>query len=41
MKTQAKTRLVRFGDARRLTRAIAEGPFTELNTSRKWHTPPE
>ena len=41
MTKPTRSGLVRIGDARRLTRASTDGPFTELNTSRKWQTPPE
>lgn len=33
--------ILRLGAARRLTRAIAMGPFTELNPARHWTMPPE
>lgn len=41
MRIQAETRVLRFGAARRLTRAILMGPFTELNPVRHWTMPPD
>ena len=41
MTTRAVTPVLRFGGARRLTRAIAMGPFTELNPARHWTMPPD
>lgn len=41
MQIQPKARVLRFGPARQLTRAVSIGPFTELSPIRFWHTPPE
>ncbi|WP_287926054.1 hypothetical protein [Brevundimonas sp.] len=41
MRFQAETHVLRFGAARRLTRAILTGPFTELNPARHWTMPPD
>lgn len=41
MKIRNETRVLRLGAARRLTRAILMGPFTELNPARHWTMPPE
>lgn len=41
MKIQNETRVLRLGAARRLTRAILMGSFTELNPARHWTMPPE
>lgn len=35
-----KPRLLRLGDARRLTRAVMDGPWFEPNSSRKYEIPP-
>lgn len=37
MKTQ--TRTLRLGSARRLTRAVLDGEFIELNSALKWDMP--
>ena len=34
------SRLVRLGDARKLTRAVDEGDYAELNTSKLYTIPP-
>lgn len=36
MDTKTLRPLVRFGQARRLTRAIDVGPLIELNANRRW-----
>lgn len=41
MRIHAETRVLRLGTARRLTRAILMGPFTELNPARHWTMPPD
>ena len=41
MKIQTDAPILRLGPARRRTRAIAMGPFTELNPARHWTMPPE
>ena len=41
MNIQAKSRLLRLGDARRLTRASGGGEYHELNPVRMWDMPPE
>lgn len=40
MTTQSKSRLVRLGAARKLTRAVNEGDYAELNTSKLYDIPP-
>jgi hypothetical protein len=41
MKVQNKSRIFRLGGARRLTRAVDEGDFAELNSHFRWEMPPE
>ena len=41
MKIQNETRMLRLGAARRRTRAILMGPFTELNPARHGTRPPD
>ena len=41
MKVQNKGRILRLGGARRLTRAVDEGDFAELNSHIRWEMPPE
>ena len=41
MKIQTDAPILRLGPAHRLTRAIAMGPFTELNPARHWPMPPD
>ncbi len=36
MKTQESIRPIRFGSARKLTRAVTEGPINERNSERKF-----
>ena len=40
MKTQAAPRLVRLGLARKLTRALTEGDYAELNPVKRYIVPP-
>lgn len=41
MKIRIETRVLRLGAARRVTRAILMGPYTELNPARHWTMPPD
>ncbi|MFN4287386.1 MAG: hypothetical protein ACK4E3_02670 [Brevundimonas sp.] len=39
MKTQTPARVIRFGAARKLTRAVTQGEFEELNATRRYDIP--
>ena len=41
MMVQTESRILRLGDARRLTRAVVEGDYAELNSHFRWEMPPE
>nr|WP_314434017.1 hypothetical protein [uncultured Brevundimonas sp.] len=41
MSVRTKTRILRLGGARLLTRAVDEGDFAELNSHVCWDMPPE
>ncbi|MBB5746538.1 hypothetical protein [Brevundimonas variabilis] len=41
MKVQTKSRILRFGAARLLTRAVTDGDFVEMNAHFRWDMPTE
>ncbi|WP_312572842.1 hypothetical protein [Brevundimonas sp.] len=41
MKVQTKSRMLRIGSARLLTRAVTEGDFAEMNSHFRWDMPSE
>lgn len=41
MQIQPKARVLRLGQARKLTRAVRTGRFAELNPMLHWEQPPE
>lgn len=41
MKVQTRSRILRFGAARLLTRSVADGDFVEMNSHFRWDMPPE
>ncbi|WP_420469940.1 hypothetical protein [Brevundimonas sp. FT23042] len=41
MTIRTNSRLLRLGGARRLTCAVHDGQFLELNSDREWDMPPE